>query len=49
MLRWTYRYELHHLLELAGFEFVAEYSDFAKSPPAYGRELVVMARRSEDA
>jgi len=44
VLRWTYRYELHHLLELAGFELVAEYSDFAKSPSAYGRELIVVAR-----
>jgi SAM-dependent methyltransferase len=43
VLRWTYRYELHHLLELMGFDLVAEYSDYAKSPPAYGRELVVVA------
>lgn len=45
-LRWMYRYELHHLLELSGFELVAEYSDFAKSPPVYAGELVVVARRS---
>lgn len=38
-LRWTYRFELHHLLELAGLDLLAEYSDFAKSPPADGREL----------
>lgn len=44
VIRWTYRYELHHLLELSGFEDVAEYSDFKRSPPTYGRELVVLAR-----
>lgn len=42
-LRWTYRYELHHLLELCGFRLLAEYSDFRRSAPAYGRELVVIA------
>jgi SAM-dependent methyltransferase len=45
VLRWTYRCELHHLLELAGFEVAAEYSDYAGSPPAYGHEIVVVARR----
>jgi ubiquinone/menaquinone biosynthesis C-methylase UbiE len=45
-LRWTYRWELHHLLTLGGFVVEAEYSDFAGSPPAYGKELVVLARRS---
>ena len=44
VIRWTYRYELHHLLELSGFEDVTEYSDFTRSPPTYGRELVVLAR-----
>lgn len=44
-LRWTYRYELHHVLALSGFELVAEYSDFAQSPPRYAGELVVVARR----
>lgn len=44
VLRWTYRYEMRHLLELTGFEVVAEYSDFAGSPPAYGREQVWVAR-----
>lgn len=43
-LRWTYRWELHHLLELCGFSIEAEYSDFVGSPPAYGKELVVVAR-----
>jgi SAM-dependent methyltransferase len=43
-LRWTYRYELHHLLELSGFEVVADYGDLAKGPPAYGGEIVIVAR-----
>jgi len=44
-LRWTYRYEMRHLLELSGLEVLAEYSDFAGSPPAYGLEQVWVARR----
>ena len=44
-LRWTYRWELRHLLALAGFRLEYEFSDFAGSPPAYGRELIVVARR----
>jgi ubiquinone/menaquinone biosynthesis C-methylase UbiE len=43
-LRWTYRWELHHLLSLCGFAVEGENSDFAGSPPAYGRELIVVAR-----
>jgi ubiquinone/menaquinone biosynthesis C-methylase UbiE len=43
-LRWTYRHELRHLLELCGFGVEAEYSDFAGAPAAYGKELVVVAR-----
>lgn len=42
-LRWTYRWELYHLLTLSGFVVEAEYSDFTGSPPAYGRELIVLA------
>jgi SAM-dependent methyltransferase len=45
-LRWTYRYEMRHLLELAGFEVEAEFSDFQGSPPAYGREQVWLARKA---
>jgi SAM-dependent methyltransferase len=44
-LRWLYRYEMRYLLELCGFEVEAEYSDFDRSPPAYGREQVWVARR----
>ena len=39
-LRWTYRHEMCHLLELAGFRSIVEYSDFQRSPAAYGREQV---------
>lgn len=45
-LRWTYRWELHHLLALNGFVVEAEYSDFAGSPPTYGKELIIVARIS---
>jgi SAM-dependent methyltransferase len=44
-LRWTYRYEMRHLLELTGFGDIVEYSDFAGSPPAYGAEQVWVCRR----
>jgi SAM-dependent methyltransferase len=43
-LRWTYRWELRHLLELCGFTIAAEYSDFAGSAPVYGKELIIVAR-----
>ena len=43
-LRWTYRWELHHLLNLCGLAVDVEYSDFAASAPAYGKELIVVAR-----
>jgi hypothetical protein len=44
-MRWTYRWEMRYLLELAGFEVEAEYSDFHRSPPAYAAEQVWLARR----
>jgi ubiquinone/menaquinone biosynthesis C-methylase UbiE len=44
-LRWTYRYEMRHLLELAGFTSAIEYSDFKKSPPRYAAEQVWVASR----
>lgn len=43
-LRWSYRYEMRHLFEIAGFEVEAEYSDFEESPPAYGKEQVWVLR-----
>jgi len=44
VLRWTYRWEMHHLLNLCGFAVEAEYSDFVGSAPAYGKELIVVVR-----
>ena len=44
ILRWTYRWELRHLLALCGFIVEAEYSDFQWSPPVYGEELVIVAK-----
>jgi SAM-dependent methyltransferase len=44
-LRWTYRAEMGHLLELEGFEVVAEYSDYSGAGPAYGGEQIWVARR----
>jgi hypothetical protein len=43
-LRWTYRWELRHLLEVCGFTVEAEYSDFTGAAPAYGEEMIVVAR-----
>ncbi len=43
-LRWTYRQEARHLWELSGFEVEAEYSDFRRSPPAYGGEQIWVLR-----
>jgi ubiquinone/menaquinone biosynthesis C-methylase UbiE len=40
VLRWTYRWEMRHLFELAGYTVQAEYSDFDLAPPAYGKEQV---------
>ena len=44
-LRWTYRWEMRHLLEKMGYRVVAEYSDFKGRKPAYGREQVWVAER----
>lgn len=42
-LRWTFRWETRHLLRLADFVADAEFSDFAGSPPAYGKEQIWLA------
>jgi len=42
-MRWTFRYEMCHLLRLCGFRVLEEYSDFQKSPPSYGKEQVSVA------
>ena len=44
-LRWTYRYEMQHLLELCGFRTVACYGDFRGGPPRYGKEQVWVAEK----
>ena len=43
-LRWTYLWEMRHLLQLAGFVVDAEFSDFRGAPPAYGKEQIWLAR-----
>jgi SAM-dependent methyltransferase len=45
-MRWTFRYEMAHLLRLCGFRVLEEYSDFHKSPPSYGKEQVWIAVKS---
>ena len=47
-MRWTYRYEMRYLLELAGFEVEAEHADFRGSPPRYAAEQIWVARRPVD-
>jgi SAM-dependent methyltransferase len=44
-LRWTYRYEMRHLLELSGYVVDGELSDFFGAAPVYGREQIWVARR----
>ena len=46
-LRWTYRYEMRHLLELCNFVVEEELSDFSGGAPAYGLEQIVIARRAD--
>lgn len=43
-LRWSTRQEMAYLLELTGFETLSVYSDFQRSPAAYGREQLWVAR-----
>jgi SAM-dependent methyltransferase len=44
-LRWATRQEMRYLFELTGFEVIAEYSDFFRSPPAYGAEQLWVTRK----
>lgn len=46
-MRWTYRFEMRHLLTLAGFEDLHEFGDYAGGPPAYAAEQIWVARRPE--
>ena len=45
-LRWIYRYEMEHLLELSGFAVEALYGGFDRGPFYYGGEQVWVARRA---
>jgi SAM-dependent methyltransferase len=42
-LRWSVRQEIAYLLELCGFKVIDLFSDFKRSPPAYGREQLWVA------
>ena len=46
-MRWTYRFEMHHLLIRAGFEVLGEFGGYAGEPPTYGAEQIWVARRPE--
>jgi SAM-dependent methyltransferase len=43
--KWATRQEMRYLFELTGFEVVSEYSDFFRSPPAYGAEQLWVVRK----
>jgi SAM-dependent methyltransferase len=45
-LRFIYRYEMQHLLELCGFKIEAFYGDFKRGPFRYGGEQVWVARKA---
>ena len=44
-LRWVYRYEMEHLLELSGFVVEALHGGFDRGPFRHGGEQVWVARR----
>jgi hypothetical protein len=45
-LRWILRQEMAYLLELCGYDVVAQFSDFNGAPPGQGGEQIWVARRS---
>jgi SAM-dependent methyltransferase len=45
-MRWTFRYEMLHLIESCGLVVEAEYSDIHRSPPAYGKEQIWVLLRT---
>jgi hypothetical protein len=47
-IRWTFRWEMRHLLQLARFGIEAEFSDFQGSPPGYGKEQIWIAHKSPE-
>ncbi|MFC1680024.1 hypothetical protein ACFL2T_07430, partial [Elusimicrobiota bacterium] len=44
-LRWTYHYEMRHLLELAGFRSPVCHGDFGGGRPRYGKEQIWVGTR----
>ena len=44
-LRWVYRYEMQHLLELSGFAVEALYGSYERGPFRHGGEQIWVARR----
>ena len=44
-LRYVYRYEMQHLLELCGYKIEALYGDFRRGLFRYGGEQIWIARR----
>lgn len=44
--RWFHRYEMEHLLGLAGFKVEALHGDFARGPWRPGGDQVWLARRA---
>ena len=46
-LRYVFRYEMRHLLELAGFRVEALYGDFQRGPFSHGGEQIWIARKVE--
>ena len=46
LLRYYYRYEMQHLLELCGFEVEVLYGDFQRSPFRHGNDQVWIARKA---
>ncbi len=48
VLRWIYRYEMQHLLELCGYKIEALYGDFERGPFRHGGEQVWVASKGVD-
>jgi hypothetical protein len=46
-LRYIYRYEMQHLLELCGYKVEALYGNFDRSSFHYGGEQIWVARQSK--
>jgi ubiquinone/menaquinone biosynthesis C-methylase UbiE len=39
-IRWSFRWEMRHLFEVAGLKVLAEYSDFRRSPASYANDQI---------